>query len=69
MAQIEQPYYSLGRWLVNPGSENEFIERWTTLAQWARDNAPGVQSLVLLRDDADPRRFVSSQGGMRFGLY
>ena len=58
VAQLEQPYAS-GRWLVNPGSEDEFIERWTTFTQWSLDNVAGARSYVLLRDSADPRRFVS----------
>ena len=58
MAQIDQPYAS-GRWLVNPGSEDEFIERWTTFTQWSLDNVPEAQSYVLLRDSAEPRRFLS----------
>ena len=58
MAQIRQPYAS-GRWLVNEGSADEFIERWTTFTQWSLDNIPGAQSYVLLRDKAEDRRFVS----------
>jgi heme-degrading monooxygenase HmoA len=58
MAQIGEPYAS-GRWLVNAGSEDEFIERWTTFTQWSLDNIPGAQSYVLLRDHAEARRFVS----------
>ena len=58
MAQIDQPYAS-GRWLVNPGSEDEFIERWTTFTQWSLDNAAGTESFVLLRDSVEPRRFLS----------
>jgi heme-degrading monooxygenase HmoA len=58
MAQVGEPYAS-GRWLVNTGSEDEFIERWTTFTQWSLDNIPGARSYVLLRDDAEARRFVS----------
>ncbi len=58
MAQVGEPYQS-GRWLVNMGSEDEFIERWTTFTQWSLDNIPGARSYVLLRDDAEARRFVS----------
>ena len=58
MAEIGQPYAS-GRWLVNSGSEDEFIERWTTFTKWSLDNAPGTESFVLLRDSAEPRRFLS----------
>jgi len=58
MAQIGHPYAS-GRWLVNAGREDEFIERWTTFTQWSLDNIPGAHSYVLLRDNAEARRFVS----------
>jgi heme-degrading monooxygenase HmoA len=58
VAQIQQPYAS-GRWLVNPGSEDELVERWTTFTQWSLDNAPGTESFVLLRDSAEPWRFLS----------
>jgi heme-degrading monooxygenase HmoA len=58
VAQIGQPYAS-GRWLVKAGSEDDFIERWTTFTQWSLDNAPGAESFVLIRDTAEPRRFLS----------
>ena len=58
MAQIGQPYTS-GRWLVRAGSEDDFMERWTAFTKWSLDNAPGAESFVLVRDAADPRRFLS----------
>ena len=58
MAQVGEPYQS-GRWLVNPGSEDEFVERRATFTQWSLDNIPKARSYVLLRDDAEARRFVS----------
>ena len=58
VAEIEQPYAS-GRWLVNPGSDDEFIERWTTFTQWSLENIPGARSYMLLRDDAEARKFLS----------
>jgi heme-degrading monooxygenase HmoA len=58
MAEIGQTHAS-GRWLVNAGSEEEFIERWTTFTQWSLDNAPGTESFTLLRDTAEPRKFLS----------
>ena len=33
--------YSSGEWLVRPGSEEEFIQTWTTFTEWSLDNAPG----------------------------
>ena len=32
--------YSSGEWLVRAGSEEEFIETWTTFIEWSLDNAP-----------------------------
>ena len=58
MAEIGKPYAS-GRWLVNAGSEDVFIERWTTFTQWSLDNNPGAESFLLIRDTAEPRRFLS----------
>jgi heme-degrading monooxygenase HmoA len=45
--------------LVNAGSEDEFIERWTAFTRWSLENIPGARSYVLLRDDAEARRFLS----------
>jgi hypothetical protein len=36
--------YSSGEWLVRPGSEEEFIQRWTTFVEWSLDNAEGLSS-------------------------
>jgi len=51
--------YSSGEWLVQPGSEEEFIQRWTNFLQWSSDNAPGAVSSVLVRSAEEPRRFLS----------
>jgi heme-degrading monooxygenase HmoA len=51
--------YSSGQWLVQTGSEDEFIERWTTFIEWSLNNAPGAESFVLVRSTEEPRRFLS----------
>jgi len=58
MAKVGQPYTS-GNWIVKQGSEDEFIRRWTDFTEWALANAPGAEHFVLIREDADPRHFVS----------
>ena len=58
MAKDGQPYTS-GNWIVKEGSEKEFIARWTDFTEWALANAPGAESFILIREVADPRRFVS----------
>lgn len=51
--------YSSGEWLVQAGSEEDFVERWTTFTQWSLNGAPGAVSFVLVRSTEDPRKFLS----------
>ena len=51
--------YSSGEWLVQAGSEEDFIERWNTFIEWSLNNAPGAESFVLVRSTEDPSRFLS----------
>jgi heme-degrading monooxygenase HmoA len=51
--------YSSGEWLVREGSEEEFIERWTTFIEWTLTEAPGAESFVLVRSTEEPGRFLS----------
>jgi heme-degrading monooxygenase HmoA len=52
-------FYSSGEWLVREGSEEDFVERWTTLIEWSLNNASGAESFVLVRSTEDSRRFLS----------
>jgi heme-degrading monooxygenase HmoA len=58
MAKIGRPYTS-GIWVVREGNEDEFISRWTEFTEWSLANAPGAESFLLIRQDADPRQFIS----------
>jgi quinol monooxygenase YgiN len=51
--------YSSGEWLVREGSEEEFIQRWTTFIEWSLDNAVGAESFVLVRSMEESRKFLS----------
>jgi quinol monooxygenase YgiN len=51
--------YGSGEWLVRVGSEEEFIERWTTFIDWTLNDTPGVGSFVLVRSTEEPRKFLS----------
>jgi quinol monooxygenase YgiN len=46
--------YSSGEWLVRPGSEQEFIERWTSFIEWTLKEAEGAVSFVLVRSTEEP---------------
>ena len=50
--------YTLGRWVVKPGREEDFVGAWHALGQWTVEN--GFESHgTLLRDHADRSRFIS----------
>jgi heme-degrading monooxygenase HmoA len=51
--------YTAGTWVVKEGSEAEFIARWEEFTGWSLANAPGAHHFVLIREEADPRRFLS----------
>ena len=51
--------YSSGEWKVRAGSEEEFVQRWTTIIEWSLENASGAGSFVLVRSTEDPTRFLS----------
>jgi quinol monooxygenase YgiN len=51
--------WTSGHWYVKPGKENEFVAVWRRLAEWSLAALPGAGRPVLLRDRAQPARFVS----------
>jgi len=50
-------HYTSGDWHVRDGSEDEFVKRWTSFVDWARENARG--HFLLIRENDAPRHFVS----------
>ena len=51
--------YTFGDWYTKSGAETQFVEAWNEFAQWTAANVAGATWATLLRDEADPRRFVS----------
>lgn len=53
--------YTLGRWLVTPGREDEFVAAWRGLADFflSLEHPPPPGSGVLVRSLDDPRLFYS----------
>ncbi len=51
--------YTSGTWTVKEGKEDEFVQAWGELAAWTTDTVDGALWAVLLRDEAQPNRFVS----------
>ena len=58
MEQHREPY-TLGIWKVKPGNENSFIAEWRALAVWTEQYVDSGGTGYLLRDDANPRLFIS----------
>ena len=52
-----EKFYTSGNWHVRPGSEDEFVKRWTDFIDQTRDKSPG--QFILIRDVSDPKHFVS----------
>jgi heme-degrading monooxygenase HmoA len=50
--------YTTGSWKPTQGSEEAFVEAWSTFATWASE-MPGAGTLRLVRDLHEPGRFVS----------
>jgi heme-degrading monooxygenase HmoA len=51
--------YTLGDWHIKEGREDAFVEAWTDLAQWSIDDVDGSSFAKVLRDTADPQRFIT----------
>ena len=51
--------YASGNWRVTEGNEEEFVTRWTDFLEWSREQVPGLENATLIRDEQDPRHFVS----------
>jgi quinol monooxygenase YgiN len=51
--------YSSGVWIAKPGREAEFAAAWQEFAEWTLATVGGGTWAKLLRDLAQPNRFVS----------
>ncbi len=51
--------YASGNWHVKEGNEEAFIAAWSDFMQWARKDHSGLVRAQLIRDDKDPKHFVS----------
>jgi heme-degrading monooxygenase HmoA len=51
--------YTLGIWTVMSGKEADFINEWTSFANWTGKNISGTGKAYLLRDEKNPLRFIS----------
>jgi heme-degrading monooxygenase HmoA len=50
--------FTYGRFEIEPGNEQAFVDAWSTFAAWASER-PGAGRLRLLRDVRNTGRFVS----------
>jgi heme-degrading monooxygenase HmoA len=52
-------HYASGNWIVTPGRDSEFVQRWTEFLEWTRASASEFGSAVLIRDAEDRNHFIS----------
>lgn len=52
-------HYASGNWHVSDGKEEEFVERWTEFLRWTRETQEAFGTASLIRDEKDPRHFIS----------
>lgn len=57
--QEQKILYTLGTWTVKPGKEKEFIQAWTSFANWTTHHVAGSGKGYLLQDEKDGLKFVS----------
>lgn len=51
--------FRLGIWAVPSDKAAEFIEAWQSSSDWLAQHLPDERGAVLLKDTADPNKFVS----------
>jgi heme-degrading monooxygenase HmoA len=52
-------HFASGDWVVQEGSDEDFIERWGEWIGARTKSVPGFGAATLMRDDANPQHFVS----------
>ena len=48
-----------GDWVVSEGREDDFVAAWSELIRWSLEAIPGCRWATLIRQDDDPRHFIS----------
>jgi heme-degrading monooxygenase HmoA len=51
--------FTSGNWVVVPGKESEFQQRWTEFLEWTKESAKGFHWARLLQDSGNPLHHVS----------
>ena len=52
-------HYASGNWHVSEGKEEQFLGLWREWLEWTRDNREGFRAARLIREESDPRHFIS----------
>lgn len=54
--------YTSGRWVVKPGSEDQFVRAWREFAEWSKASFPEAAGWVLLLRDREQQNVFVSLG-------
>jgi heme-degrading monooxygenase HmoA len=52
-------FWGCGVWEAQQGREDEFVARWTEIAEWTLETFSGSGPARLVEDPSEPTRFVS----------
>lgn len=55
-------HFASGTWHVTEGSEEAFVQRWTELLGWTREEFPSLVQATLLHDRNDLGHYISLAG-------
>ena len=52
-------HFASGTWHVREGSEEAFVQRWTELLRWTREEYPAMVEASLMHDRNHPGHYIS----------
>ena len=55
-------HYAAGTWHVTDGSQDEFVQKWTELLEWTREEFPAMTEGLLIHDRNDAGHYFSFTG-------
>ena len=55
-------HFAAGTWHVTEGSQDDFVQRWTELLEWTREEFPKMIEGTLIHDRNDAGHYFSFTG-------
>ena len=52
-------HFAAGTWHVTDGSQDAFVQKWTELVEWTREEFSSLSQGILIHDRNDPGHYFS----------